>query len=84
MVDLQAVVDFLKSAYGYIIELLVGHSRGSIVAFKWLAATEDGRKVPAFVNASGRYRMAVGNFPFLMFHFLRVVEAYSVISIFLW
>lgn len=71
MVDLQAVVDFLKSTYGYVIELVVGHSRGSIVALKWLSATEDGRKVPAFVNASGRYRMAVGNFSFLIFHFLR-------------
>ncbi|KIM42967.1 hypothetical protein M413DRAFT_443787 [Hebeloma cylindrosporum] len=58
LVDLQAVVDYLKATYGYVIELLVGHSRGSIVAFRWLATTEDGRKVSAFVNASGRYRMA--------------------------
>ncbi|KDR82423.1 hypothetical protein GALMADRAFT_237733 [Galerina marginata CBS 339.88] len=57
MVDLQAVVDYLKATYGYIIELVVGHSRGSIIAFRWLATSEDGRKVPAFVNASGRYRM---------------------------
>ena len=59
LVDLQAVVDYLKQTYGYVIELLVGHSRGSIVAFRWLSTTEDGRKVSAFVNASGRYRMAV-------------------------
>lgn len=58
LVDLQAVVDYLKFTYGYVIELLVGHSRGSIIAFRWLATTEDGRKVGAFVNASGRYRMA--------------------------
>ncbi|PPQ97741.1 hypothetical protein CVT26_001773 [Gymnopilus dilepis] len=57
LVDLQAVVDYLKGHYGYVIELLVGHSRGSVVAFRWLATTVDGRKVPAFVNASGRYRM---------------------------
>jgi len=57
LVDLQAVVDYLKQTYGYVIELLVGHSRGSIVAFRWLSTTEDGRKVSAFVNASGRYRM---------------------------
>ena len=59
LVDLQAVVDYLKQTYGYVIDLLVGHSRGSIVAFRWLSTTEDGRKVSAFVNASGRYRMAV-------------------------
>ncbi|KAF8192177.1 ectomycorrhiza-regulated esterase [Pholiota molesta] len=58
LVDLQAVVDYLKQTYGYVIELLVGHSRGSVVAFRWLATTGDGRKVGAFVNASGRYRMA--------------------------
>jgi len=58
LVDLQAVVDHLKQTYGYVIELLVGHSRGSLVAFRWISTTEDGRKVSAFVNASGRYRMA--------------------------
>ncbi|KAF8817145.1 ectomycorrhiza-regulated esterase [Phlegmacium glaucopus] len=58
MVDLQVVVDYLKQTYGYVIELLVGHSRGSVVAFRWISTTEDGRKVSAFVNASGRYRMA--------------------------
>ncbi|PPQ88392.1 hypothetical protein CVT25_011271 [Psilocybe cyanescens] len=57
ILDLQAVVDYLKITYGYVVELLVGHSRGSIVAFRWLSTTEEGRKVPAFVNASGRYRM---------------------------
>jgi len=57
--DLQAVVDYLKSNYGYVIDLVVGHSRGSIAAFRWLCTSEDGRKVSAFVNASGRYRMAV-------------------------
>jgi len=58
-VDVQAVVDYLKATYGYVIGLVVGHSRGSTVAFRWLATTEDGRRVSAFVNASGRYRMAV-------------------------
>jgi len=70
-VDIQAVVDYLKATYGYVIELLVGHSRGSIVAFRWLATTEDGRKVSAFVNASGRYRMAVR----VQSHFFHVIEA---------
>lgn len=55
--DVDAVVAHLKSTYGYDIELIVGHSRGSLVASRWIASTEDGRKVPAFVNVSGRYRM---------------------------
>lgn len=55
--DLQAVVDYLKAHYGYVVELVVGHSRGSIIAFRWIATSEDGKKVGAYVNASGRYRM---------------------------
>ncbi|KAJ3559594.1 hypothetical protein NP233_g11227 [Leucocoprinus birnbaumii] len=57
--DLNAVVAYLTSTYGYEIELVVGHSRGSLVGFRWISTTEVGRKVPAFVNASGRYRMRV-------------------------
>jgi len=55
--DLVAVTDHLKSQYGYIVDLLVGHSRGSLVAMKWLCTTEDGKKASGFVNVSGRYRM---------------------------
>lgn len=57
--DVNVVVAHLKSTYGYEIELVVGHSRGSLVGFRWIASTEDGRKVPAFVNVSARYRMRV-------------------------
>lgn len=57
--DLNAVVAYLKSKYSYEIELVVGHSRGSLVGFRWISTTETGRKVPAFINVSGRYRMRV-------------------------
>ncbi|KAF5360838.1 hypothetical protein D9756_004961 [Leucocoprinus leucothites] len=60
--DLNAVIAYLKSTYGYEIELVVGHSRGSLVGFRWISTTEVGRKVPAFVNVSGRYRMRVLTF----------------------
>ncbi|KAF9063281.1 Alpha/Beta hydrolase protein [Rhodocollybia butyracea] len=55
--DLRVVVDFLKVNYGYEIDLLVGHSRGSIVGFRWICTSEEGAKISGFVNASGRYRM---------------------------
>ncbi|KIJ96163.1 hypothetical protein K443DRAFT_134214 [Laccaria amethystina LaAM-08-1] len=61
LADVQVVVDYLKANYGYVIDLVVGHSRGSIVSFRWLCTSEDGKKVSAFVNASGRYRMGVQN-----------------------
>ncbi|ESK95681.1 ectomycorrhiza-regulated esterase lipase thioesterase family protein [Moniliophthora roreri MCA 2997] len=54
--DLNAVVDYLKTR-GYRVDLIVGHSRGSLVAFRWLCTAEDARTVSGFVNASARYRM---------------------------
>lgn len=57
--DMNAVVSYLKANYGYEIELIVGHSRGSLVGFRWISTTEEGRKVSAFINVSGRYRMRV-------------------------
>lgn len=61
MEDLQAVVDHLKDEFGYVVDLVIGHSRGSIVGFRWIATSEDGKKAAAFVNVSGRYRMEVRN-----------------------
>ncbi|KAF4577417.1 hypothetical protein EYR36_005405 [Pleurotus pulmonarius] len=57
--DLLLVVEHLKKTYGYVVDLVVGHSRGSIVGFHWISHYPDGRSVSAFVNASGRYRMQV-------------------------
>ncbi|KAF8158499.1 ectomycorrhiza-regulated esterase [Crassisporium funariophilum] len=59
LADIQAVVDYLRSTYGYVIELIVAHSRASITSFRWICTTEDGRKLPAFVNLSARYSMDV-------------------------
>lgn len=60
--DLLLVVEHLKKTYGYVVDLVVGHSRGSIVGFHWISQYPDGRSVSAFVNASGRYRMQVSRF----------------------
>jgi uncharacterized protein len=59
VVDLEVVIGYLKSKFGYKIDTLVGHSRGSVVAFHWICKSEDGRRVSAMVNISGRYRMQV-------------------------
>ncbi|TFK48728.1 ectomycorrhiza-regulated esterase [Heliocybe sulcata] len=55
--DLDVVVKYLISQFGYKIDLVVGHSRGSIIAFHWLCTSEEGKAVTGFVNCSGRYRM---------------------------
>ncbi|KAH8114553.1 ectomycorrhiza-regulated esterase [Phellopilus nigrolimitatus] len=56
--DLQVVTQHLSETFGYIINLIIGHSRGSVVAMRWLCTTE-GKRVRGFVNVSGRYRMEV-------------------------
>lgn len=57
--DLSAVVAFLTCQLGYSIDMIVGHSRGSIVAFRWMCTALESASVSAFVNVSGRYRMEV-------------------------
>jgi len=57
VVDLEIVVAYLKRKFSYKIDLVVGHSRGAVVAQYWICKTEDGRRVSGMVNASGRYRM---------------------------
>ncbi|KAJ7505756.1 ectomycorrhiza-regulated esterase [Mycena galericulata] len=55
--DLSVVVKYLESVYGYVIDLVVGHSRGSVVGMRWLCTAPEARNVTTFINASGRYRM---------------------------
>ncbi|ETW82132.1 Esterase/lipase/thioesterase [Heterobasidion irregulare TC 32-1] len=57
MEDLCIVVDHLTRVYGYEIDLLVAHSRGSLVAFHWFCTSEDAKRVGGLVNVSGRYQM---------------------------
>lgn len=62
MEDLQAVVYYLCREMGYRVELIVGHSRGSLDAWTYLARDErlrwdDDTDVPFFVAVSGRWEM---------------------------
>lgn len=57
--DLVTVVAYLRFTYGYEIDVVVGHSRGSVVGMHWLCTSEEGKRVRALVNVSGRYRMHV-------------------------
>ena len=59
VVDIEVVVAFLTSQLGYTIDLVVGHSRGSLVGLRWICTAPEGVNVSAFVNVSGRYRMEV-------------------------
>lgn len=57
--DLEVVVQYLSKEFGYVVDLVVGHSRGSVVAMRWLCIAEEAKHVRGFVNVSGRYRMEV-------------------------
>ncbi|KAH0832138.1 Alpha/Beta hydrolase protein [Lanmaoa asiatica] len=52
--DLVTVVAYLRSTYGYEVDMVVGHSRGSVVGMHWLCTSEEGKRVRALVNVSGR------------------------------
>lgn len=55
--DLVTIVSYLRNTYGYEIDVVVGHSRGSLVGMYWLCTSEEGQRARAMVNVSGRYRM---------------------------
>ncbi|KAK0441506.1 ectomycorrhiza-regulated esterase [Desarmillaria tabescens] len=55
--ELCAVAEYLKSRYGYEIDLVIGHSRGAVIAVRWICTTEDGKNISGFVNISGTLRM---------------------------
>lgn len=64
--DMDAVVDFLTQEYGYSVDLVVGHSRGSLVGWKWFAdrfgpesstSKESQRSPPLWISLGGRWRM---------------------------
>lgn len=64
--DLDAVVAYLTSPnYGleYTIYMVVGHSRGSLTGFKWIASRYSGdgpsSTVKMYVNVAARFRMEV-------------------------
>lgn len=51
------VIKYLKSMYGYVVMMMVSHSRASIVTMRYLCTYEEAADVRYFVNVSGRYRM---------------------------
>jgi len=57
VVDIDVVVKYLKSKFGYVVTMMVSHSRGSMVTMRYLCTFEDAANVKYLVNVSGRYRM---------------------------
>ncbi|EMD39974.1 hypothetical protein CERSUDRAFT_112216 [Gelatoporia subvermispora B] len=55
--DIEAAVAYLHEHYGYVVDLVVGHSRGSVMGMYWVSISKAARHVRGYVNASGRYRM---------------------------
>lgn len=56
--DIDVALEYLRVHYYYSgVDLIVGHSRGVVSAFRWMCTHEEGKTVRGFVNMSGRYRM---------------------------
>ena len=55
--DLDVVVKYLKSKYGYAVTMIISHSRASNGAMRYLCTDEEvAASVKCFVNVAGRYR----------------------------
>lgn len=84
VLDLEVVVDYLAREFGYIVDMVVGHSRGSVVGMLWLCKHRDGAAKDAtrYVNVSGRYRMEVGRpFPVLNTRLLGIYRRKYTVSV---
>jgi len=55
--DLELVAGFLKREFGYVIDLIVAHSRGNVAAFRWMCTSSFAKTIRGFVNVAGRYRL---------------------------
>ena len=55
--DLEAVVRFLNFGSQYRVDTIIAHSRGSIVAFRWLCTSPMAGQVRSYVNINARFRM---------------------------
>ncbi len=57
--DIQVVADYLIRNFGYVIDLIVGHSKGSVAAMRWVCISPQAANVRGFVDVSGGYRLHV-------------------------
>jgi len=59
-VDVDVVVKYLTSKYGYVVTMMVSHSRAATATMQYLCTRgEVAANVRCFVNVSGRYSMRV-------------------------
>lgn len=55
---MDVVVKYLESKHGYVVTLIISHSKGAKVTMRYLCTYEEvAAKVRCFVNVAGRYRM---------------------------
>ena len=59
--DIDTVVRYMMKEYGYVIDIIIGHSKGSVAAMRWICTAPEGEHIRGFVNVSGRYRMDVSD-----------------------
>ncbi|KAK0489732.1 ectomycorrhiza-regulated esterase [Armillaria luteobubalina] len=57
VLDLRVITDYLKTHFGYQIDLVISHSCGAVLTVRWICTSEDGKKVSGFVIVSATYRI---------------------------
>ncbi|KAN0064833.1 hypothetical protein ACQY0O_001890 [Thecaphora frezii] len=62
LVDLGACIDYLRNQLGYVVEVIIAHSRGALDGFKFFATrladeVDASLRVPYYVALSARWRM---------------------------
>lgn len=55
--DIQTVTEYLARELGYVIDIVIGHSKGSVAGMRWASTSPQASSLRGFVNISGRYRM---------------------------
>ena len=56
--DVEVVVKYLTSKHGYVVTMIVSHSKASMVTMRYLCTSKEvAANVRCFVNVAGRYRM---------------------------
>lgn len=57
--DISVVARHLIDTYGYVVKLVVAHSRATGPAMRWVSLAPEAKNVAGYVNVSSRYRMEV-------------------------
>lgn len=57
--DLQIIYDYVTKKLGYVVDVIVAHSRGANTSFLWMCTSPDAAGVTRLVSVSSRFAFMV-------------------------